>query len=288
MNNIKKLLSLTAAVVAVGAVFFSCESLWDGSEDKDTGTLSVLLTDAPFPTDLVAEAIVIIDSLDIRAKGDGNGDGPFITLSRERGAYDLMDLRNGVTASLVNLDVPAGRYDLVRLFVDSAYVVLKEDGPTYDLRVPSGYNTGLKVFIRPEIEVIDGITELLIDIDVSKSLLVQRVGQSPNIELRFTFKPVIRAANNSTTGQITGTVTDTSSTPVLIPDAQVSLYQDNQDTLMTSTFTNATGEYALIGLEAGIYNMITYAAEYDSLEVENVEVKAATATPVDFILTPTP
>ena len=284
MKKITKLLSLTAAVVAIVVIFTSCDSLWNDTGDGDTGTLSVLLTDAPFPADLVAEAIVIIDSMDIRAKGDGNGDGPFITLSRERGAYDLMDLRNGVTASLINLDVPAGRYDLVRLFVDSAYVVLKEGEITHSLRVPSGYNTGLKVFIRPEIEVIGGITsELLIDIDVSKSLLVQRVGQSPNTELRFTFKPVIRAVNNSTAGRITGTVTDTSETPILITDAQVSLYQD---TLMTSTFTNATGEYALIGLEAGIYSMITYAIDYDSLKVESVEVKAATETELDFALTP--
>ncbi|MCB7130425.1 MAG: hypothetical protein J3T61_12910, partial [Candidatus Brocadiales bacterium] len=54
-----KLLSLTAAVVAVGAVFVGCESLWN---DKD-GTLSVLLTDAPFPADLVDKAIITIDSL---------------------------------------------------------------------------------------------------------------------------------------------------------------------------------------------------------------------------------
>ncbi|GAG42162.1 unnamed protein product, partial [marine sediment metagenome] len=126
-------------------------------------------------------------------------------------------------------------------------------------------------------------SELLIDIDVSKSFLVQRVGHSPNTELRFTFKPVIRAVNNSTAGRIAGTVTDTSETPVLIPDAQVSLYQD---TLMTSTFTNATGGYALIGLEAGTYSMITYATGYDSLKVESVEVKAATATSQDFVLTP--
>ena len=142
MKKMTKFLSLTAAVVALGAILTSCDSLFNDTGDDDTGTLTVLLTDAPFPADLVDEAIVIIDSMDIRAKDDGDGDGPFITLSRERGAYDLMDLRNGVTASLINLDVPAGRYDLVRMFVDSAYVVLKEDGQTYDLRVPSGHGTG--------------------------------------------------------------------------------------------------------------------------------------------------
>ncbi|UCD37499.1 MAG: DUF4382 domain-containing protein [Fidelibacterota bacterium] len=287
MKIIVRYLKTLIVLITSGVMLLSCESATDSdSDDGETSNLLVLLSDAPFPADTVAEAIVVIDSMDIRAKGDGEGDGPFITLSRERGAYDLMDLRNGVTASLVDLDVPVGRYDLVRLFVDSAYIFLKEDETSYPLRVPGGSSAGFKVFIRPEIEVISGITsELLIDIDVSKSLLVQRVGQSPNTELRFTFKPVIRAVNYSSTGRITGEVKDTSSTPVLIRDAQVSVYQD---TLITSTFTDTTGAYALIGLEAGSYSMIAYATGYDSLEIENVEVVAATETPQDFVLTPVP
>ncbi|MFC1481840.1 DUF4382 domain-containing protein [Candidatus Neomarinimicrobiota bacterium] len=254
----------------------------DSTSNEDDGTLSVLITDAPFPSDLVAEAIIIIDSLDIRAKADGAGDGPFTTLSQERGTYDLMDLRNGVTASLVNLDVPAGTYDLVRLFVDSAYVVLN-DGQTYALRVPSGNNTGLKVFIRPQIEVIDGITsELLIDMDVSKSFLVQRIGQSSTTELRFTFKPVIRAVNLSTAGSLTGLVTDTSAVPVPIADAQIEVADG--DSTLSSTFTDVTGGYTMIGIPAGFYKVTAYAAEYDSLVVTDVEIKAATATEQDMIL----
>ncbi|GAG27260.1 unnamed protein product, partial [marine sediment metagenome] len=50
MKKIAKFLSLTAAVMALGAFFTSCESLWNGTGDGSTGTLSVLLTDAPFPT----------------------------------------------------------------------------------------------------------------------------------------------------------------------------------------------------------------------------------------------
>ncbi len=271
-----------AGLLGLALMMSGCEAP-TGNEDQ--GTLSVLLTDAPFPSDLVAEAIIIIDSLDIRAKEDGNGDGPFITLSRERRAYDLMDLRNGVTASLVNLDVPAGRYDLVRLFVDSAYVVLN-DGQTYELRVPSGYNTGLKVFIRPQIEVIDGITsELLIDIDVSKSFVVQRLGQSPNTELRFTFQPVIRAVNQSMAGSLTGLVTDTSAAPVAIANAQLQIA--DADSVVSSTFTDITGAYTMIGIPAGLYTVTAYAAEYDSL-VADVEIKVATATEQDMILTPLP
>ncbi len=288
MKRMTKFLTLTAAVVVLAAVFTSCDSIWNSGNE---GTLTVLLTDAPFPADLVAEAIVVIDSMDIRAKEDGNGDGPFITLSRERGAYDLMDLRNGITTSLVNLDVPTGRYDLVRLFVDSAYVVLKEVGTTYDLRVPSGHGTGLKVFIRPEIEVIGGITsELLIDIDVSKSLLVQRSGQSPNIELRFTFKPVIRAVNQSTAGQLVGTVgtvADTSATANPIPDAQVWVWSVEADSVISNTFTDTlTGDYQLIGLPAGFYTAYATVAGHDTVSFTDVEIIAATATPQDFALTP--
>ena len=71
MSNTTKLLSLTAAMVGVGAVFMGCESLWN---DKD-GTLSVLLTDVPFPADLVDKSIITIDSLDIREKGTVEGAG---------------------------------------------------------------------------------------------------------------------------------------------------------------------------------------------------------------------
>ena len=48
------------------------------SED-DMGTLSVLLTDAPFPTDLVDEANVTIIKLEAR-EADGGVQSPYLTL----------------------------------------------------------------------------------------------------------------------------------------------------------------------------------------------------------------
>ncbi len=284
MKNIKKLLSLTAAVAALGIIFTSCDA-----GDGDTGTLRVLLTDGPFPADLVAEANITIDSLDIREKDTQDETGAYTTLSREPGTYNLMDLRNGVTESLANLDVPEGTYNQVRLYVSDAEVVLKT-GDEFPLQVPSGVRTGLKIFIRPDIEVQSGITaELLLDIDVSKSFVVQGDSHGPGGITGFLFKPVLRAVNQSTAGRLVGTVTDTSTVANPIPDAQVWVWSVEMDSVISNTFTDTlTGDYKLIGLEAGFYTAYATVAGYDTVSVDDVEIIAATATPLDFPLTPLP
>ena len=297
MKNIKKLLSLTAAVVAVGAVFFSCDSLFNGNGDGDTGILSVLLTDGPFPADLVAEANITIDSLDIREKDTQDETGAYTTLSRESGTYNLMDLRNGVTQSLTSLEVPEGVYNQIRLFVSDASIILK-GGEEPPLQLPSGIHTGLKIFIRPDIVVENGITsELLLDIDVSKSFVLQGPASSQpwsrNDSIKgVLFKPVLRAVNLSTAGRLVGTVTDTSTVANPIPDAQVWVWSVELDSVISNTFTDTldplTGDYQLIGLEAGFYTAYATVAGHDTVSFTNVEIKAATATPLDFVLTPLP
>jgi len=297
MKNIKKLLSLTAAVVALGAIFTSCDSLFNGNGDGDTGTLTVWLTDAPFPADLVAEANITIDSLDIREKDTEDETGAYTTLSREQGTYNLLDLRNGVKESLVELDIPEGTYNQVRLFVSDAEVVLM-DGQEFPLQVPSGIRTGLKVFIRPDIVVENGITsELLLDIDVSKSFVVQGpVSSQPwsrNDSIKgVLFKPVLRAVNQSVAGWLVGTVTDTSAAANPIPDAQVWVWSVEMDSVISNTFTDTldplTGDYQLIGLAAGFYTAYATVADHDTVSFTDVEIKAATATEQDFVLTPLP
>ena len=291
MNNIKKLLSLTAAVVAVGAVFFSCESLWNDTGDGDTGTLTVLLTDGPFPADLVAEANITIDSLDIREKDTQDETGAYTTLSREQGTYNLLDLRNGVTQSLTSLEVPEGVYNQIRLFVSDASILLK-DGEEPPLQLPSGIHTGLKIFIRPDIVVENGITsELLLDIDVSKSFVLQGPASSQpwsrNDSIKgVLFKPVLRAVNLNAAGRLVGTVTDTSAAANPIADAQVWV---ELDSVISSTFTDTlTGDYQLIGLEAGFYKARATVAGHDTVSFTNVEIIAATEIDRDFALTPLP
>ena len=98
-------------------ILASCNDGNDGS----TGTINVRISDAPFPIDLVEEANVTISKVELRNKGGSDG-GPFLTLTEEEQSFNLLELSNGVTDSLVQLEVPVGSYDLIRLFVSEASI----------------------------------------------------------------------------------------------------------------------------------------------------------------------
>lgn len=261
--------------LGVLSILVSCS---DDKEASNTGKLSVQMTDAPFPTDLVKEANVTIDKIEIR-KSEENEGSPFITLSQQESSMNLLELTNGVTASLVDLEIPVGSYDLVRIYVKKANVVLS-DGYSYELTVPSGAETGIKVFINPGIEVAGGLTaELLLDFDVSSSFVAQGDINSPAGVKGFIFTPTIKAANLSTAGRIAGTVSDAMTG---LEGAQVSIYVENE--LYTTTFTNADGSYALLGLPAGTYDVVVEAEGFTSNTIEDVEVIPANVTNKDFEL----
>lgn len=182
---------------------------------------------------------------------------------------------------MVNLDVEVGEYYNVRLYVVDAYVVLN-DGQLFDLTIPSGSQSGIKIFIDPSIVVESGLnTELLLDFDVAKSFVVQGNPNSPSGIRGFIFKPVLRAVNASVTGSIQGSVADTSGT--LLADVQVSAIQDS---VIANAFSGDTGGYAFIGLPQGTYSLQAVAAGFDTLRVSDVQVASANTTTLDLRLTP--
>ena len=267
---------------------------------SDTGRLVVQLTDAPFPHDLVSEANVTIYRIEARMKGNENddmmedsemendsmddneeGNSPYLTLMEEDVDVNLLELTNGITETLVDAEVPAGMYDLLRIYVKGVNVVLV-DGTTFDLTVPSGAQTGIKVFIHPPLVVEGGLTaDLLLDFDVSRSFVKR--GNSGG----FNFKPVIKASVLSTSGTIAGLVsTMQDSTSVGLEGAQVSLIA--ADTVNTTTFTDASGMYMLMGVEGGTYDVMVDLEGYMSETAEAVNVVPANKTTVDFELDPNP
>ncbi len=258
------------------ALLTSCESDDNGVSE---GRLVVHITDEPFPHDLVAEANVTISKVEVRKSDAGEG-SPYLVLSEEVVSLNLLDLTNGVTATLADLNVPAGEYNLVRLYVDEASVVLK-NGDVYDLNVPSGAQTGIKVFVNPPIVVTGGITsELLLDVDVSKSFVVQGNPATPAGINGFIFKPVIRATNLSNAGRLTGVITDQEETG--LEGAQVSVFA--ADTLHTTTFSGEEGQYVVLGLHAGEYNVEVSLRDFATQQIENVEITAGNATVLDVEL----
>tara|TARA_R100001369_G_scaffold67457_1_gene94913 strand:- start:1925 stop:2815 length:891 start_codon:yes stop_codon:yes gene_type:complete len=289
-----KLFTIALFVVTV---LVSCTD--NDDKNSDYGRLSVNLTDAPFPHDLVAEANVTIFKIDARYKGDvdinseveDNSDSSmtteekssFVVLMEDEMEVNLLELTNGVTKNLVDLDVPVGIYDLVRVYVKGVNVVLT-DGSTFDLKVPSGEQTGIKIFIKPGLLVEGGLSaDLLLDFDVSKSFVAKGGGSKFENITGFNFKPVIKACNMSTAGTLSGKVTTLQEEiAVGLEGAQVAVFA--ADTLNTTTFTDADGKYMVMGLMAGEYDVEVELSTYLKETVTGIEIVAGNKTTQDFIL----
>jgi uncharacterized repeat protein (TIGR02059 family) len=243
------------------------------------GKLSVKITDDPFDINSVDYATVTITKIELRKTGSNDGD-PFLVISETPVTIDLFQLRNGITEELANLEVPQGNYNLVRLYVDDANLKIKGIADPFNMKVPSGEQTGIKVFINPEIHVEGGISaELLLDFDLSKSFVMRGKMEHNG----FIFKPCIRATNNSIAGRIEGLVKDAAGEKLI--EAKVFAIQGT-DTV--TTFTDTEGLYALIGLPTGTYSMFAIKDNYDTASIEGIVVYPGNKSIQDFILASLP
>ncbi|TLF44343.1 DUF4382 domain-containing protein [Maribacter aurantiacus] len=281
----------------LACTLFLTTSCFDDSPNlNETGRLRVQMVDAPFPFDQVTEANVTVFKIDARLKEgeiiteddeatDEDAeemDAPFVVLMEEEIPLNLLDLVNGTTASLADLEVPAGTYDLVRVYVKGINVVLT-DGTEYDLKVPSGAQTGIKVFINPGLTVVGGLSaDLLLDFDVSKSFVAKGNTKIAGGINGFNFKPVIKASNMSTAGTLKGNVsTLVEETPLGLEGALVEIFNET-DTL--TTFSDIDGNYIIMGIPAGSYRITAGLETYVQSDTLSAEVNAANSTVQDFLL----
>ena len=271
-------------------IIVSCQK--NEKNDDKFGTLRISLTDDPFPIEFIKEANVKISKIEIRAKDNHDGyefeddNGyPFMTLLEETREFNLLDLQNGVVAELLELEVPVGSYDLLRLYVTEASIVVDNEGTddTYILKVPSGQQTGIKIFIKPPIYVEGGLTtDLLLDLSVEKSFILKGNTDTPAGIKGFNFKPVIRAVNNSTAGTVQGVVSE-KETEELIENASLGIIAE-EDTISTA-FSDENGFYAMTGIPEGSYLIYAFKENYDTVHAD-IEIRAANLTVQDIILTP--
>nr|WP_298925097.1 DUF4382 domain-containing protein [uncultured Allomuricauda sp.] len=276
-------------------IFFGCTGDTN-NENENSGRLTVQLTDAPFPSDLVAEANVTIFKVDARNNEnedmdesssddtiDDENSSPFITLMEEEITVNLLDLTNGNMELLADLEVPVGTYDLVRVYVKGINVVLT-DGRIFDLKVPSGEQTGIKIFIKPALIVSGGLSaDLLLDFDVSRSFVPKGNIKAVDGITGFNFKPVIKASNMSTAGTLKGAITTLEEEMAVgLEGAQISVFA--ADTLNTTGFSDMDGNYAIMGLEAGTYEVLAELEGYTSSDTLEVQINVANNTVQDFIL----
>jgi len=219
-------------------------------------------------------------------------DGPPITVTDNAGSFNLLDLQNGVTATLATLDVPAGQYLQLRLIVNGAEVTLADgmafrDGSTSKtLKVPSGAQSGIKVLLfdeddfghdesmgtenseeRDGVTLGSGETIIVLDFDVARNFVLTGPKWEPTGVL---FKPVIRAVVRDVAGSIAGTVTNAA-------DASPAVGATVRATLLDSPVLPElqTAEATAVTDDAGAYKIW-----YLSPGTYEVSVDGSTVTPV--------
>ena len=279
MHRIMQYMIMTAVVMIL--TIFGLSSCSDSADPPQTGTLRAILMDAPADLQGVESLEVVFREVLVhRSSGaDPSDSGWFVilpdTLSEEARTFDLLDLTNGVFATLGEVELEVGRYQQIRIMLESATLVV--DGVPQNLSIPSGAQTGIKLVggftIEPNV-----ITEIGVDFDVARSL-----HESPPASGNYVLRPTIRLVQTTLSGTITGTVLPTGIGAVLY-----ALVPANGDTATTTLADPATGGYVLPGLLAGTYDVRAEAVGYDSSTRTGVVVTAGADTPnVDFELVPT-
>lgn len=121
--------------------------------------LGILLTDAPGDFDAVW--------VDIAKVEIESADAGWLALTDTRQKFDLLQLRNDVTAALGGATLEPGTYGQIRLLVDSASVVIA--GIESPLEIASGAQTGVKIPLDQTLE--QNMTySLTLDFDAARSV----------------------------------------------------------------------------------------------------------------------
>ena len=188
----------TLLFVSPALLLSSCGS--DGDSADALGALSFAITDSP--VDAAEKVVVRFNGIEIKP---ADGDAISFDFSSPRD-IDLLALQGGNAAPLISGEsVPAGNYNWVRLKVSAvqdnvfdSYIQI--DGIQYELRIPSGNETGLKL-VSGFTVAQGGNANYTIDFDLRKSV-VAPPGQAPVMML----KPALRLVNNVEVGSMTGVV----------------------------------------------------------------------------------
>jgi hypothetical protein len=251
-------------LAAVGIAGAACSDSND-SAGPGNGTLSVRLTDKPFPFSEVASVNIFVVRVDAKTATTTDDDAEDVsdmdgwrTIATPNDDFDLLDLQNGVTANLGEATLPTGTYRGFRLVIDPARSnVVLTNGTQPDVMWPSAAQSGIKIQLDEDITVTEEGSVMILDFDVGRSFVMRGNSISQNGLL---FKPVIRAVATDVTGSISGVVRGDLLTGALIAGATVelltvgSLLDDaNPDHVVASTVTNANGAFTFTYVMPGSY-----------------------------------
>ncbi len=240
------------SMLLTGLLLLTLASCDVSDSDKGNGTLNVKMHDRP----------VLYDSVNVEIQqvqvNVGDGWKPVMDTTLR---VNLLDLVNGTFAELGAVELEAGEYEQIRLILGGNNSVTV-DGQSYSLKVPSAQQSGLKLNVDFTIES-GTTTELLLDFDAQQSVHKRGANQT------YIMRPVIHANVRTLTGDIEGSVSPASSRPWI-------LAMSGTDTVSTTLADSASGDFELVGLKTGTYDVVFQPTDttYADTTVADVQVSA--------------
>ncbi|NND70858.1 MAG: DUF4382 domain-containing protein [Rhodothermales bacterium] len=180
-------------IALCGVILTGCDS----ADNTSVATVSIKLTDMPFPFDDADSANVVIQRVELIGSEDSTSS---LVISDSLQPFNLLDLQNGVTADLASLDIPVGSYSQLRIVVlEDASVVMK-DSTSYNLKIPSGSETGIKINLSNfDLQEADSAI-VTVDFNVEESFVVRGNPSTVKDIMGFIFKPVLKIESYSLNG----------------------------------------------------------------------------------------
>jgi hypothetical protein len=282
---------LLGTTLSLAIVTFGCGGGSGGSSGGGSGTLSLSMTDAAAD---FAAVFITIDEVQIHLGGNAANPGTWkpLTMQRHPITVNLMDLTNGVREQLGFVYLPEGDYTQMRLIIGDTpenttypyanYVVDKNVPPNiYELKVPSGTNTGFKIV--ENFTIADRQTlELVLDFDASKSVI--EAGSSG----QWLLKPTVKIKPLKEASIVKGRISESGHTYVAGAMVSAQQYDPNKTEpdkviVATSTFTDSQGQYSMF-LSAGTYNIVVTAENLKFMSQTKTLDAGITYEDVDFLL----
>lgn len=254
----------------LGGLIVAALGVWACSDDSSlmgvggSGTLTVQLTDAPFPFSEVSRVDVFIVKVEAKSvdvsdtEAEDSSSNGWKTIVTPNVAINLLDLGGGKTTTLGSTTLATGIYRGFRLVIDPAQssVTLK-DGSHPDVKWPSAAQSGIKIHLDQPIEVTSAGTVTIVDFDVGRSFHVRGNSISQN---GLIFTPVVRAIAPDLSGSVSGSVRADNVSGAPIPGATVevlkagTLLPDTSSANVVRTgVTNASGNFKIAFLAPGTY-----------------------------------
>jgi uncharacterized protein DUF4382/carboxypeptidase family protein len=261
-----------------------------------SGQIKLSLTDSA--TDQYNAVYVTIDSIEVHASN--MSDDSWVTLDNLTlpRTINLLDLMNGVREELGIASLSSGHFTQMRLIIgktpDSGINILSQAHPfanyvidinnvVHELKVPSGFQTGIKIVGGFDVNDNE-TTELILDFDASASVVV--AGKSG----QYILKPTIKILETTDFAIVSGTVT---SGVAVVPGAMVSAQifdpaaadPKDQVVIEAATVTDLNGNYKLF-VRPGTYNFVVYKNGFSPV-VQQLTLTAGMTFTANFDLTST-